>query len=263
MQETNQSLLNEMKCRTLRIEDRVSFLYTEGGRSIICGCLAAIVIEKQLTHQQIYRKIYMHHLNEHPENIFSNAEVRKSIHDFVEEIEPKINISKLRGVPCDILKELELEACPPGYKIDMIRWCLNCGSSLSKYSVGSRAKCCAVSSFCECPGLVTHQGDEGAKRKGTALVCGFPELASHLQLAMKKISAVHQSLNNSTVAPSIVLPLPSSNPDSMLISSSSSSSSVAPSPAILYPQQPHATTTTTSSSDSLPAMPLSSITSSS
>jgi hypothetical protein len=180
LQETNQSPWNEMKCHTLRIEDKVSLLYPEGGRSVVCRCLAAIVLEEELTHQQIYRKIYAHHFKEHPENIFRNAEVRKCIHDFVEEIEPKVKISKLRGVPCDILKELELEACPSSYKLDMIRWCLNCGSTLSKYSVGSRAKCCTVSSFCECPGLVTHQGDQGKRRHGMALVTGFPELANHV-----------------------------------------------------------------------------------
>jgi hypothetical protein len=182
MQETNQSPSSEIKCHTLLIEDQASFIYPEGGRCIICRCLTALVIRQGLTSDEIYRKIYLHlyreHLKKDVDRTFTitsvSPEIRNCIREFVKEIEPKIKMSKLKGVPCEILNEFGLETCPPGYKVDGIKWCFNCGTSVSKHAAGDRVKCCKVSSLCECPGLVTHQGDQGKRRHGMALVTGFP-----------------------------------------------------------------------------------------
>jgi hypothetical protein len=92
--------------------------------------------------------------------------IQQSMHDFIKEIEPKIKLSKLQSVPCDVIRELELETCPLGYKVDLIKWCLNCGSCLSKHSFGKRAECCTVPSFSECQGLVTCRGGEGPVKHG-------------------------------------------------------------------------------------------------
>jgi hypothetical protein len=130
--------MNSIKCHHLEDEKGIVIcVYAEGGRTLICNCLGALVFSDQCTSKEMYHKLWDHVYTQHviknkPSDIRLNEiisyridsispRMREKISEFVTSIHPKVQLSKLQAVPCDALKELKLEGCPLGYKPNIVR----------------------------------------------------------------------------------------------------------------------------------------------
>jgi len=187
--ETN--FVDEIVCHHFRNDDTVVCVYAEGGMTVICSCLSGIVMPKECTHREMYKKLYEHFKGTHKRDdsrfVYQFDTVTKewkaAMDEFIGIILPHVQRAKMCTVPCNVLKELKLEQCPADFKESPIKWCISCGVTKLVNAYGKRNNCCETVSRCVCQGLIAS----GDHRRGIPLVVEFPTMESHAKLALSRI----------------------------------------------------------------------------
>jgi hypothetical protein len=190
-QSTETNLIDEIVCHHFRSDDTVVCVYAEGGRTIICSCLSGIPMTNECTHHEVYKKLYCHFKRTHKRGETSflyqfesvTEEWKAAIDEFIGTVLPHVHRAIMRTVPCNVLKELQLEQCPLDFKESPIKWCISCGATRIMEAYGEKNRCCQTVSRCACPGLIPI----GSLRRGIPLVVEFPTMESHAKLALSRI----------------------------------------------------------------------------